>query len=66
MLFEKLSRPFGRAMQIPEESGMQVRVNGPPTVQSSAVMQVRGKLKLLSKKKWTSTIIKWFEKIVNF
>ena len=28
-------------------------------------MKVRGKLKLLSNKKWTSSIIKWFEKIVN-
>ena len=26
MIFGKFSRPFGRAMQIPEESGMQVRV----------------------------------------
>ena len=41
-------------------------LNGPPTVQSSAVVQVRGKLKLLSKKKLTLSMIKWFEKIVNF
>ena len=40
MIFGKFSRPFGRAMQIPEESGMQVRVkNGDDSARKTVEIQ---------------------------